>query len=891
MGWQPKEMDEYMVNNRDSMISTTGYADKVMQNYRQATTGDRSRSNTRGSRGSRSPGPRASAQVQVSRPSSMSRVSRQDSFMSRPGSRDSMLSIRGLPRIKAGSLVEKFKSIQNEKPQLTEEQEKELEDQNRKFSRRKGQLKQQQTNVFIKLNEVKKLMPRPEQTKQTAAAPAEALDDALRLLGELSKRVEQVYDMYTFYAARSLNARFAEEHCTKKISQMAQHTVLIKQVEDQIRLMIADASGEDAFSMAGLNEEKEDAGVGKEVEEGKKEAEDESDKEGDEEEEDEGEDDQGQVVGRKRNRKAKGKEQPKGRATTGRPLSADIEKHVAKHLHPKDAEAQVDPALPSSLISNAADAEDQAEELDQDDDDSQPDEWLDGFGIDADDVDDDETGFFRNDHGDIVEGPRRGVRRVPTQRSESSRDSRKDQRPSRARSTRYRRREQIEPTWTPSVSARSPSSKPIATSSEGSSKGAIPGHQPIKDVRSFGDSTSERDSVKRDPANTRDLSRGDEAAVPIYTQGKSYAQSETQSQGDLVMTFWDSDDDDVGKDVDHKPAQQHLIRNFEPVEIAQPGSAGSAASSTWDPRIEPRLPPKARLDGTTPSAGSAASINTTSSQFGVRGWLGALDEPDEGQLGAGLMAELGEVFGPHVDLADDEAWKDDDAAGEFAESSVPLSGAGSALPSSSPTWTKSHGSSSAYKNGVKSTDSNSPTKPVIPPVVDEELGLLSLLMGQIRPWWDLIHTLWVLAIVNPFCLNAALSLEVRAIIRWHVLGRESPWRAPLPSRAHLPLRSVLVIMVHCFMVLTVQVWIANTRERQIWQRANGETRAYLISRVYEDPSMRFLPGVDPKLMIGGPAGAAALMGAMHLVEEWVLPKAMEFYVDYMAAVLPIFFFG
>lgn len=189
----------------------------------------------------------------------------------------------------------------------------------------------------------------------------------------------------------------------------------------------------------------------------------------------------------------------------------------------------------------------------------------------------------------------------------------------------------------------------------------------------------------------------------------------------------------------------------------------------------------------------------------------------------------------------------------------------------------------------------SPTRPIIPPVVDDvtwsELSVPSLIKGQVRPWWDLLHCFWILVIVNPICLNAAVALEFRAWLRWHLLGRRSHWHAPTPGRTRMTLRSVLVVLTHCFLMLTAQVWVATTREREIWERGNGVTRQYLISRIYEDPSLAMLPGVDPNLMFGRTALAAVLLGGMHFWEEVVGPKVGDFQVDFLTAMVPVFLFS
>ncbi|KAH8171751.1 hypothetical protein LIA77_08518 [Sarocladium implicatum] len=877
MGWQPGERDDYPTSNRDSMLSAMRYSTNVVQNYQEAAARNQSRSVTRGST-SMSPGPRGRIQPRGTSPSAVARLSKKDSFMSRPGSRQSVRSLEELPRMEAGTLLKRFKVVQDEKPELTEQQQKELDDQDQKFRRRKAQLKQQQTNLLTMLNEVKKHMFRQETGDEaeirelTDAQASEIFDKALQIYIDLSKRVEQVYDMYTTTASRNLNAKFAEQHCTDKIGRLVQQAVSITHVENHIRLLIANAFGVDELV---ATENEEDQGQGQEQEQQKTEQEKEKGQaveEDGEQEDDEDDDDNGN----KQPNKLKGQ---KAMGPTGRPLSVDIKKQIAKHLVPEEAAAREDSALPSPFKPDVAEDSDEKVVLNQDDDGEQP-EWFGGFGRGgfSDFVD---PGFLRRSGIHATGGA--GLRRAPTQRSNSTRSSAKDRQLKEAKTRTNRRQEQKDPNVTPSPSDKAPSSEPVATSSEGSNQGNFPGHQSAKDIRSFGDSTSDRDSVEQRQASLLGPTQGGGASVPWYTEGKTYARSQTRSEREMELEFWDSGDDDMGSNL----MQRSQIDGYR---IAEPTSAVSTGSSAWGPRVFPREPPQAHMAPMPLSAGSAVSLDSASSQLMIRGWLGALDEPVETQPGAELMAELEEVFGTHVDLADDIWDDDDDADFDSAEMSLPPS-ARAAPASGSPVWTRSYDGSVSVEKDVVQAKSRSPTKPVIPPVVEEHFSLVSFLMGQVWPWWDLIHAIWVLVIVNPFCFNAAVLLETRAVLRWYILGRESYWHAPVPSRTHLSLKSVVIILIQCFMALTVQVWVANTRERQIWQRANGETRDYLISRVYEDPSMRFLPGVDPKLMIGGPAGAAVLMGAMHFVEEWVVPKAGNSYMDCMAALLPIFFLG
>lgn len=51
-------------------------------------------------------------------------------------------------------------------------------------------------------------------------------------------------------------------------------------------------------------------------------------------------------------------------------------------------------------------------------------------------------------------------------------------------------------------------------------------------------------------------------------------------------------------------------------------------------------------------------------------------------------------------------------------------------------------------------------------------------------------------------------------------------------------------------VFTAQVLVSAWRERAIWLQANGTTREYMLDRVHGDPSWWWLPGVDPRLMMG-----------------------------------------
>jgi hypothetical protein len=189
-------------------------------------------------------------------------------------------------------------------------------------------------------------------------------------------------------------------------------------------------------------------------------------------------------------------------------------------------------------------------------------------------------------------------------------------------------------------------------------------------------------------------------------------------------------------------------------------------------------------------------------------------------------------------------------------------------------------------------EDSEPTRPIISPVVDDgeksDFSILSIIKSQITPWRDLLYCLWVMFIAEPFLINMDLMIELRAWLRWYILGRQSPWTPHAKKRIGMDLRSVTVVLLHCFIMLTIQVWVATTRERQIWMMANLRTRDYLISRVYEDPSLAFLPGVDPHLMLGTPAASAVVMGAWHLLEDVVLPKLGEFQVEFVASVMPIF---
>ncbi|RSL56858.1 hypothetical protein CEP54_008598 [Fusarium duplospermum] len=96
----------------------------------------------------------------------------------------------------------------------------------------------------------------------------------------------------------------------------------------------------------------------------------------------------------------------------------------------------------------------------------------------------------------------------------------------------------------------------------------------------------------------------------------------------------------------------------------------------------------------------------------------------------------------------------------------------------------------------------------------------------------------------------AMSHIGRAIRLIWPFGRGSVEGSPVPSFPQRPSpECFIVVMYHCAVLMTIQVYIACQRERAIWFEANGLTRKYMLESSRVQRSW-FIFGVDGDLVVG-----------------------------------------
>ncbi|KAL6858030.1 hypothetical protein ACO1O0_005477 [Amphichorda felina] len=141
------------------------------------------------------------------------------------------------------------------------------------------------------------------------------------------------------------------------------------------------------------------------------------------------------------------------------------------------------------------------------------------------------------------------------------------------------------------------------------------------------------------------------------------------------------------------------------------------------------------------------------------------------------------------------------------------------------------------------------TLPATPADLREALG--ALVKAQFTAWVELF---WFLVTGSYLGLDYMVRLVVDPV--QSVCARFEHWiEHPLPrmavSRVSWESRIILAIQLWLGASFLVgQIYVALQRERAVWMDANRDTRIYLLEYMREDPSWKWLPGVDPNLMFG-----------------------------------------
>ncbi|KAH7175506.1 hypothetical protein EDB81DRAFT_7731 [Dactylonectria macrodidyma] len=114
-----------------------------------------------------------------------------------------------------------------------------------------------------------------------------------------------------------------------------------------------------------------------------------------------------------------------------------------------------------------------------------------------------------------------------------------------------------------------------------------------------------------------------------------------------------------------------------------------------------------------------------------------------------------------------------------------------------------------------------------------------------------------------FMFNLALG---RATIRYL---KDKYSKRPGPARDFaipwFPLEALLLVLYHFQVLITIQVYVASRRQRDIWLSANALTREYMLRSVRQQPAWLFIPGLDRDLVLGGQEFGAILGQASYTV--------------------------
>ncbi|KAH7157494.1 hypothetical protein B0J13DRAFT_171200 [Dactylonectria estremocensis] len=139
-----------------------------------------------------------------------------------------------------------------------------------------------------------------------------------------------------------------------------------------------------------------------------------------------------------------------------------------------------------------------------------------------------------------------------------------------------------------------------------------------------------------------------------------------------------------------------------------------------------------------------------------------------------------------------------------------------------------------------------------------------LAMNQFRAWQQV------------FMFNLALGRAAFRYLKDKYSNRPSPARDfVIPW---FPLGALLLVLHHFQVLITIQVYVASRRQRDIWLSANALTREYMLRSVHEQPAWLFIPGLDRDLVLGGQelgvilgqAGYTVLLTAAELVRRFVV---------------------
>lgn len=65
----------------------------------------------------------------------------------------------------------------------------------------------------------------------------------------------------------------------------------------------------------------------------------------------------------------------------------------------------------------------------------------------------------------------------------------------------------------------------------------------------------------------------------------------------------------------------------------------------------------------------------------------------------------------------------------------------------------------------------------------------------------------------------------------------------------IPWEEVITVAYHLQLLVTIEVYAASRRQRDIWMSANGLTREYMLQSHREPPAWMFIPGVDEGLIL------------------------------------------
>ena len=141
------------------------------------------------------------------------------------------------------------------------------------------------------------------------------------------------------------------------------------------------------------------------------------------------------------------------------------------------------------------------------------------------------------------------------------------------------------------------------------------------------------------------------------------------------------------------------------------------------------------------------------------------------------------------------------------------------------------------------------TLPATPANLREALG--ALVKAQFMAWAELF---WFLVTGSYLGLDYVVRLVVDPV--QSVCARFEHWiEHPLPEMAvsRVSWESRIILAMQLWLgasFLVGQIYVALQRERAVWMDANRDTRIYLLEYMHEDPSWKWLPGVDPNLMFG-----------------------------------------